>query len=131
MAFAARCLDLHFVWIDCQRVVAGISQSQYGCQTPRSRAICICLQGRFSGHSHPIVILRRVTGSRVAAETGCQQGRYDRLSNFNSGIRCGFHFDYLRLAGSHHDGGAAGCRICYGLCCRSIRKSLQLPQRRT
>ena len=131
MAFTTRCLDLHFVWIDCQRVAAGFSQSQYSCQTPRSRAVCIGLQSRLSGHPHSVVIMRCITGSRVAAETGCQPRRHHRFFNFNPGIRCGFHFDYLRPAGSHHDGGAAGCRICYGLCCRSIRKSFQLSQRST
>lgn len=129
MAFTIRCLDLHFVWFDRQRVAAGFSQSQYGCQTPWSRAFCVRLQSSLSGHSHPVVILRCITGSRVAAETGCQPRRDHRLSNLNAGIRCGFHFDHLRPAGSHYDGGAAGCRLYYGRCRRPIRKSFQLQQR--
>ena len=120
MAFVTRCLDLHFVRSDRQRVIAGFSQPQHRCLPPRTGALCFCFQSRRFGHPHPLVILRGLTGSRVAAETGSQPGRYHSLFDLNPGIRRGLHIDHLRFAGSHYDSSTAGRRVRNGLCCRAL-----------
>ena len=125
MAFTTRCLDLHFIRSDRQRVAAGLSQPQYRCHSPWPGAVCIRLQSRLFGHPYSVVILWCPTGSRVAAETGRQPRRYHRLFNLHPGIRCGFHSDHLCPLGSHHDSRAADRRFRYSLCCRSVRKSVQ------
>ena len=72
MAPAAGRIDLYFIWIGGQRLSAGISQSELGGPAPGARPVFLCIQGRLSGNPHPVVILRRIACSRVAAQTGCQ-----------------------------------------------------------
>jgi hypothetical protein len=63
------------------------------------------------------VILRCLTCSRVAAETGRQQWGDHSLSNINTGIRGRFHFDHLCPVRSHYDRGASRGGLCHCCCC--------------